>query len=82
MKNFFDIATPEEIRLHFSITTPEFLAHLRDSLEQEKDRNYGYLASLYFGRGDETTTQYYLDQIKDEGARLDVSISLYELHEA
>ena len=84
MDNFFDIATPEEVAHHFPLAAKdaERRAHLRESLAKESDRNFGYLASLYFCRGDQEKTEFYLNQIADERERLDMAITLYELREA
>lgn len=82
MSNFFDIATPEEVQHHFSITTPEMLTRLRESFAHDTDRNYGYLASLYLLRGDATQSQHCLEQIKDAQQKMDFSISLHELVDA
>lgn len=81
MKNFFDIATPEEVREHFptTVTVAGRLAQLRDDFERDPDRNWGYLASMYAMRNDEAQANYCLSQMKDEGHRLDVSTSIYEL---
>lgn len=84
MENYFDIATEQEIAARFPVTStnPEWLAHCRASTEKYPDRNCALLAGLWFSRGDRKKADYYLDQIKDERERLDMSITLYELRKA
>lgn len=83
MENFFDVATPDELKQHVPSTfeRPHYLALLRKDFEEDADRNAGYLAMLYFYRGDEEKTQYYLFQVKDEIRRMEFSTDRYELVE-
>ena len=84
MENFFDVATPEEIGHHFpfAVKNAQELDALRRELEAEPDRNLGYLASLYYCRGDTQKADFYLAQIKDERRQLDMGMLLYECRDA
>lgn len=84
MENFFDIATAKEIRHHFPAFADDAveIAAIRRELEAEPDRNLGYLASLFYCRGDMKKADYYLDRIQDEQHRLDIGMMLYECRES
>lgn len=84
MKNYFDIATKEEIAVRFPTDSlrPEWLAQCRASVEKDADWNCALLAGLWFDRGNTQKADFYLAQIKDESRQLDVAITLYELRKA
>lgn len=84
MENFFDVATPEEIGHHFpfAVKNAQELDALRRELKAEPDRNLGYLASLYYCRGDTEKADACLDRIEDEQHRLDIGMMLYECRES
>ena len=80
MENYFDIATKKEIAARFPTASKrsEWLASCRESAEKYPDENCVLLAGLWYDRGDIQKSNYYLEQIEDEQARLNMSMLLYE----
>lgn len=79
MLNYFDVATPEELKRQYSIkVTPEFIAEQRAFCEKYPDYNYEHLFLLYIDRGQEEIAKKYLNMIKDEDCKLEASMLAYE----
>lgn len=82
MKNFFDVATLEEINSHFSLDGSVLdvadLEYERSRLEKDMDLNLSSLAFLFDARGETEKAQTYINQIQDEDRRLETSMLLYE----
>lgn len=67
MENFFDVATPEELREWYEEElTEEEIAENRKLNEQFPDSNYADLFNLYLYRGNKEMANYYLDKIEDK----------------
>lgn len=74
MDNYFDIATPEELKAHYGYTPKEEeLSADRLRASKNKDYNLEYLACLFAERGDFSTAEKYIDQISDEMRKSDVA---------
>ena len=70
MENFFDIATPEELKGFFGETpTPEDIRIHRDLSLKNADYNFRHLYLMYCGRGDKEKAKKYLDKIKNPKIR-------------
>lgn len=83
MKNFFDLASPQEAARHFSFDgveplAPDDLAFERALLDKDADRNFAYLAYLFAGRGDDAAARRCLAQIRNDARKLEASMALYE----
>lgn len=83
MKNFFDIATPRELKECFgSIPKGKYLAFDRESYDLDKDLNFLQLHLLYLGRGDTANAEYCYEQIASPERRLEAGMLVGECREA
>ena len=72
--NYFDIATPEELKEHYGyVPSKEEVTQDRLLLANDRDHNLQYLYWLYMDRGDEKTAEFYLNQIEDWQRKLDAA---------
>ena len=83
METIFDIATPEELEnilgRDFSFPDGETsYSFTLKSMKESSDYRFSRLASLFANRGDLAKADGYIEQIKDDIARLDASMSIYE----
>lgn len=79
MKNFFDIATPEEIKASFgAIPKGKVLAFDRETCDLDKDYNLAKLYLLFVERGDTANAELCLNQIESVERRLEATMLVHE----
>lgn len=75
MENYFDVATPSEIREHFDgeLADKAALANERDKATKYKDYNLELLAYLYASRKKYAEAKKYVELISDGSLRADTA---------
>lgn len=79
MENFVDIATSAELEGYFGYPpSKKEIARLRSVCGNDEDFNFSNLAGLFYDRGEQKKSDYYLEQIQDNERKLETSMLLYE----
>lgn len=77
MENFFDVATPEEVKEIFGEIDAEDIALWREIYQKSPDGNYGRLFELYLMRDDKETAFHYYNKISDVPYKIDLYNTVY-----
>jgi hypothetical protein len=79
MENFVDVASSAELEEYFGYPpSKRDVARLRSVCVKDVDFNFSNLACLFYDRGEQKKSDYYLEKIQNAERKLETSMLLYE----